>query len=64
MQVDVKVLSMALTNRLQLMILDLIHFDQTDFVKTRSIHHHVCLLADLLVLVTGRDEEEYALFLD
>ncbi|KAF1318193.1 putative Pollike protein, partial [Globisporangium splendens] len=63
-QVDVKVLSKALTYRLQQVILDLIHPDQKGFVKGRSIHHHVRLLADLQDLVTSRDEEAYALFLD
>ena len=63
-QVDVKVLSKALTYRLQSVILDLIHPDQKGFVKGRSIHHHVRFLADLQDLVTGRDEEAYALFLD
>ncbi|KAF1329066.1 putative Pollike protein, partial [Globisporangium splendens] len=63
-QVDVKVLSKALTYRLQQVILDLIHPDQKGFVKGRSIHHHVRFLADLQDLVTSRDEEAYALFLD
>ena len=63
-QVDVKVLSKALTYRLQQVISDLIHPDQKGFVKGRSIHHHVRFLADLQDLVTGRDEEAYALFLD
>jgi hypothetical protein len=62
--VDVKVLSKALTYRLQQVILDLIHPDQKGFVKGRSIHHHVRFLADLQDLVTSRDEEAYALFLD
>ncbi|KAF1331469.1 putative Pollike protein, partial [Globisporangium splendens] len=63
-QVDVKVLSKALTYRLQQVILDLIHPDQKGFVKGRSIHHHVRFLADLQDLVTSLDEEAYALFLD
>ena len=63
-QVDVKVLSKALTYRLQQVILDLIHPDQKGFVKGRSIHHHVRFLADLQDLVTAREEEAYALFLD
>jgi hypothetical protein len=63
-QVDVKVLSKALTYRLQHLIADLIHTDQKGFVKGRSIHHHVRFLADLQDLVTGRDEEAYAMFLD
>ena len=64
MPVDVKVLSKALTYRLQSVMLDLIHPDQKGFVKGRSIHHHVRFLADLQDLVTSRDEEAYALFLD
>ena len=63
-QVDVKVLSKALTYRLQQVLLDLIHPDQKGFVKGRSIHHHIRFLADLQDLVTSRDEEAYALFLD
>ena len=63
-QVDVKVLSKALTYRLQHVIPDLIHPDQKGFVKGRSIHHHIRFLADLQDLVTNRDEEAYALFLD
>ena len=63
-QVDVKVLSKALTYRLQQVILDLIHPDQKGFVKGRSIHHHVRFLADLQDLVTSLDDEAYALFLD
>ena len=63
-QVDVKVLSKALTYRIQQVISDLIHPDQKGSVKGRSIHHHVRFLADLQDLVTGRDEEAYALFLD
>ncbi|KAF1315212.1 putative Pollike protein, partial [Globisporangium splendens] len=63
-QVDVKVLSKALTYRLQQVILDLIHPDQKGFVKGRSIHHHVRFLADLQDLVTSLGEEAYALFLD
>ncbi|KAG2811023.1 hypothetical protein PC118_g23582 [Phytophthora cactorum] len=63
-QVDVKVLSKALTYRLQQVILDLIHPDQKGFVKHRSIHHHVRFLADLQDLVTSLDEEAHALFLD
>jgi exonuclease III len=64
MQADVKVLSKALTYRLQSVILDLIHPDQKGFVRGRSIHHHVRFLADLQDLVTSLDEEAYALFLD
>ncbi|KAL8024079.1 putative reverse transcriptase domain, Endonuclease/exonuclease/phosphatase superfamily [Plasmopara halstedii] len=64
MQVDVKVLSKALTYRLQHVIADLIHADQKGFVRGRSIHHHVRFLADLQDLVTARDEEAYAMFLD
>ncbi|KAF1326586.1 putative Pollike protein, partial [Globisporangium splendens] len=63
-QVDVKVLSKALTYRLQSAIPKLIHPDQKGFVRGRSIHHHVRFLADLQDLVTSRDEEAYALFLD
>lgn len=63
-QVDVKVLSKALTYRLQQVILDLIHSDQKGFVKSRSIHHHVRFLTDLQDLVTSLDDEAYALFLD
>ena len=63
-QVDVKVLSKALSYRLQQVISDLIHPDQKGFVKGRSIHHNVRFLADIQDLVTGRDEEAYALFLD
>ncbi|KAF1328765.1 putative Pollike protein, partial [Globisporangium splendens] len=62
--VDVKVLSKALTYRLQSVVPDLVHTDQKGFVKGRSIHHHVRFLADLQDLVTSRDEEAYALFLD
>ncbi|KAF1329068.1 putative Pollike protein, partial [Globisporangium splendens] len=62
--VDVKVLSKALTYRLQSVVPDLVHADQKGFVKGRSIHHHVRFLADLQDLVTSRDEEAYALFLD
>lgn len=62
--VDVKVLSKALTYRLQRVVPDLVHSDQKGFVRGRSIHHHVRLLADLQDLVTSRDEEAYALFLD
>uniref|UniRef100_A0AAV1UA90 Reverse transcriptase domain-containing protein n=1 Tax=Peronospora matthiolae TaxID=2874970 RepID=A0AAV1UA90_9STRA len=47
-----------------LVIPDLIHPDQKGFVKGRSIHHHVRFLADLQDLVTGRNDEAYALFLD
>lgn len=61
-QVDVKVLSKALTYRLQHVIVDLIYPDQKGFVKGRSMHHHVRFLADLQDLVTSRDEEAYALF--
>ena len=64
MQVDVIVLSKALSYRLQQVISDLIHPDQKGFVKGRSIHHNVRFLADIQDLVTGRDEEAYALFLD
>uniref|UniRef100_A0AAV1VNP9 Reverse transcriptase domain-containing protein n=1 Tax=Peronospora matthiolae TaxID=2874970 RepID=A0AAV1VNP9_9STRA len=63
-QVDVKVLSKALTYRLQHVIMDLIHPDQKGFVKGRSIHHHVRFLADLQNLVTAMDDDAYALFLD
>lgn len=63
-QVDVKVLSKALTYRLQHVIPDLVHPDQKGFVKGRSIHHHIRFLADLQDLVTSQDEEAYALFLD
>uniref|UniRef100_A0AAV1UJJ9 Reverse transcriptase domain-containing protein n=1 Tax=Peronospora matthiolae TaxID=2874970 RepID=A0AAV1UJJ9_9STRA len=63
-QVDVKIMSKALTCRLQQSTPDLIHPDQKGFVKGRSIHHHVRFLADLIDLVTGRDDETYALFLD
>ena len=63
-QVDVKVLSKALTFRLHHVISDLIHQDQKGFVKGRSIHHHIRFLSDLQDLVTGRDEEAYAMFLD
>ena len=63
-QVDAKVLSKALTYRLQQVIPDLILPDQKGFVKGRSIHHHIRFLADLQDLVTSRDEEAYALFLD
>ena len=59
-----KVLSKALSYRLQSVLLDLIHPDQKGFVKRRSIHHHIRFLADLQDLVTSRDEEAYALFLD
>lgn len=62
--VDVKVLSKALTYRLQSVVPDLVHTDQTGFVRGRSIHHHVRFLADLQDLVTSLDEEAYALFLD
>ncbi|KAF1327039.1 putative Pollike protein, partial [Globisporangium splendens] len=62
--VDAKVLSKALTYRLQSVVPDLVHTDQKGFVKGRSIHHHVRFLADLQDLVTSRDEEAYALFLD
>jgi exonuclease III len=62
--VDVKVLSKALTYRLQSVVPDLVHTDQKGFVKGRSIHHHVRFLADLQDLVTSLDEEAYALFLD
>ena len=64
MQVDVEILSKALTYRLQQVISDLIYRDQKGFVKGRSLHHYVRFLADLQDLVTGRDEEAYALFLD
>ncbi|CAI5747278.1 unnamed protein product [Peronospora destructor] len=64
MQVDVKVLSKALTFRLQTVIGKLIHPDQKGFVRGRSIHHHVRFLADLQDFVTRLDEEAYALFLD
>ena len=63
-QVDVKVLSKALTFRLHHVISDLIHQDQKGFVKGRSIHHHIRFLSDLQDLVTGRDEEAYVMFLD
>uniref|UniRef100_A0AAV1UCY8 Reverse transcriptase domain-containing protein n=1 Tax=Peronospora matthiolae TaxID=2874970 RepID=A0AAV1UCY8_9STRA len=63
-QVDVKILSKALTYRLQQLIPDLIHPYQKGFVKGRSIHHHVRFLADLQDLVTGRNDEAYAMFLD
>ncbi|POM79902.1 Polyprotein of L1-like non-LTR Retrotransposon Zorro 3, partial [Phytophthora palmivora] len=62
--VDVKILSKALTYRLQSVIPKLIHPDQKGFVRGRSIQHHVRSLADLQDLVTSRDEEAYALFLD
>lgn len=62
--VDVKVLSKALTHRLHCVMRDLVHPDQKGFIKGRSIHHHVRFLGDLQDLVTSRDEEAYALFLD
>ena len=64
MQVDVKVLSKALTYRLLRVIPDLIHPDQKGFVKGRSIHHHIRFLADMQDLITSQEEEAYALFLD
>ena len=63
-QVDVKVLSKALTYRLLHFIPDLIHPDQKSFVKGRSIHHHIRFLADTQDLITSQEEEAYALFLD
>ncbi|KAI9912348.1 hypothetical protein PsorP6_005498 [Peronosclerospora sorghi] len=62
--VDAKVLSKALTYRLQNVMLDLIDPDQKGFVKVRSIHQHVRFLDDLQDIITSRDEEAYALFLD
>ncbi|KAF1336049.1 putative Pollike protein, partial [Globisporangium splendens] len=62
--VDVKALSKTLTYRLQLFLPKLIHADQKAFAKGRSIHHHVRFLADVQDLVTARDEEAYAMFLD
>ncbi|KAF1316448.1 putative Pollike protein, partial [Globisporangium splendens] len=64
MGVDVKALPKTLTYRLQLFLPKLIHADQKAFVKGRSIHHHIRFLADLQDLVTARDEEAYAMFLD
>ena len=46
------------------MISNLIYPDHKGFVKRRSIHHHVRFLAALQDLITGREEEAYALFLD
>ena len=57
MQVDVKVLSKALTFRLQQFIGKLIHPDQKGFVRGRSIHHHVRFLADLQDYITSLDED-------
>lgn len=62
--VDVKALSKALTYRLQLFLPNLIHVDQKAFVKGKSTYHHIRFLADLQDLVTARDEEAYAMFLD
>ena len=62
--VDVKALSKVLTYRLQLFLPQLIHIDQKAFIKGRSIHHHVRFMADLQDLVTAREEEAYAMFLD
>ena len=63
-QVNVKVLSKALTYRLLHFIIDLTHLDQKGFIKGRSIHHHIRFLADVQDLVTSQEEEAYALFLD
>ena len=59
-----KVLSKALTFRFQQVISDLIHSDRNEFLKGRSIHHHVRFLADMQDLVTSLDEAAYAMFLD
>ena len=64
MGVDVKALSKVLAFRLQLFLTKLVHPDQKAFVKGRSLHHHVRFLSDLQDLVTARDEEAYAMFLD
>ncbi|CEG46404.1 FOG: Reverse transcriptase [Plasmopara halstedii] len=61
--VDFKMLSKALTYRLQNVIVNLIHPDPKGFVNGRSIHHHVRFLADLQDLVTNQDKEAYAMFL-
>ena len=64
MGVDVKALSKVLAFRLQLFLPELIHTDQKAFVKGRSLHHHVRFVSDLQDLVTVRDEDAYAMFLD
>lgn len=64
MPVDAKILSKALTYRLQLVIPTLIHQDQKGFVGGRSIHHHIRFIHDLQHEITQQNEEGYALFLD
>ncbi|RMX68975.1 hypothetical protein DD238_005914 [Peronospora effusa] len=63
-QVEVKVLSKALTFRLQQFFGKLIYPGQKGFVRDPSIYHHVRFLADLQGYITSVDEEAYALFLD
>ena len=54
-QVEVMVLSKALTYRLQHVIYDLVHPDQKGFVKGRFIHQHLRFLDNLQDLLTCRD---------
>lgn len=63
-QVDVKILSRVLTNRLRGVIGQLIHVDQKGFVKGRSAHHHLVTLRDLQHYCTVEDLQGYATFLD
>jgi len=64
MQVDIKILTKALTYRLQQVLPSLIHPVQKGFVKGRSLHHHVRFLSDLQDWSTFEDLDAYALFLD
>lgn len=61
--VDVKALSKVLAFRLEAYLPKLIYPDQKSFVKGRSFHHHVHFLSDLRKLMTGQDDDGYAVFL-
>ncbi|OWY99593.1 Pol Polyprotein [Phytophthora megakarya] len=64
MQVDVKILSKALAYRLQQVLPSIIHTDQKGFVKGRSLHHQVRLLADLQHIAMRNNTTALDLFLD
>ena len=62
--VDVKVLPKILAYGLQQVLPKLIHEDQKAFLRGPSSHDHIRYMSDLQDLVTHRDEEAYATFLD
>ena len=64
LQVDVKIFSRVLTNRLRVVITSLINPDQKGFVRGRSIHHHIVAVRDLQHMCSAEGIEGYATFLD